>query len=883
MLFSEEELQEQSAIDYELTETVADCERCGLYKGCTHPQMGYTGEGRLKTLIVPEAPGKDEDAEGVQLVGLTGKFFENLLYEQFLDLHKDFWKINAVNCWPHDHLGNNKTPTDVQIDCCKSMVMETIYKLKPKHIILMGGVSFKSIFKDFFKGSRNANLTPTRWRGLHIPDQTLGCWIHTLFHPSYAIRNDHDLNFMKVYKSDLEAVKNYIQTDLKFPKFEYKDRVRLLYNIDEIEQLLLQILNDPPEFLAFDYETTGLKPYASGHSIVSISMCFDGKVSYSFPIGYRGFFTEREQERIINLLKKVLEYPEIGKQAHNMKYEHVWSKLIFDIDVHPWDWDSMIGAHIIDNRASYTGLKFQTYINYGIRPYDTEMNKYLEAPPKSQFNKIHDAPIEKLLRYGAYDSLFTFWLCRDQQNYMVEEEENCPESEMPIINAHEFLHEATIELAKVQMNGIPMSEEYYSIEIEKVENKVETLTEELLNSEEAKLFKERFGYEIGLSKNLDIAKLFYDILDNELRLTKKGSRSVDEETLKTFDSEFAEKLLRVRKLSKANSTYIKNYLSHLVNGKVYPSIEFNPVTYRSSYSDPNFQNIPKRDEELKAICRAGIVASPGNHLLEADFSGVEVGTGCTFHKDPNLINYVNDKSTDMHRDSAMDAFLLTEDLMTKPIRSWTKNKFVFPEFYGSYYAQCALDMYKIRREKLKNGVVLNDHLCDKGITNLEAFTEHLKEVERILWDERFPVYKQWKWDIQREFQSKGYLKTPLGFRYVGVMSQNALTNYQTQGTAFHILLWTLIQCNRLIKKKKLKSKILFQIHDSMGVDLYPPEKDLICNMIIEVGTKWTKQTFPWIPVNLEIEIEMAPIGGSWNDVVPMVFDERGRTWKMESK
>ncbi len=294
-----------------------------------------------------------------------------------------------------------------------------------------------------------------------------------------------------------------------------------------------------------------------------------------------------------------------------------------------------------------------------------------------------------------------------------------------------------------------------------------------------------------------------------------------------------------------------------------------PISYRGSCSDPNFQNIPTRDKDAKKACRGGIIPSPGNQLMEADYSGIEVCVSACYHKDPQMIKYITDSTTDMHRDSAMDIWMLPEEETTKEIRFFAKNNWVFPQFYGSYYIECAKNLITNCTDlETKSGGSLLDHMTCHGIpfdvhTNL--FENHLRDVEKTFWDERFVVYRDWKKEINKSYQQNGFTESYLGFKFKGYMKRNDVSNYAIQGTAFHCLLWSLIRMNRTAQKEGWRTKIIGQIHDSIIFDLYPPEKDHVIATLNQIGTIDIRERFDWIIVPLEIEYEIAPIDHSWYD------------------
>jgi DNA polymerase-1 len=95
------------------------------------------------------------------------------------------------------------------------------------------------------------------------------------------------------------------------------------------------------------------------------------------------------------------------------------------------------------------------------------------------------------------------------------------------------------------------------------------------------------------------------------------------------------------------------------------------------------------------------------------------------------------------------------------------------------------------------------------------------------------------------------------------LTRNALSNYPIQGVAFHCLLWSLIQLNKIGKKEGWKTKIIGQIHDSIVFDLYPPEQERVIQMAKRIMTKDIRSTFNFLTVPLEVEVELTDIDGSW--------------------
>lgn len=329
--------------------------------------------------------------------------------------------------------------------------------------------------------------------------------------------------------------------------------------------------------------------------------------------------------------------------------------------------------------------------------------------------------------------------------------------------------------------------------------------------------------------------------------------------------------------------------------KDYNNFFANEICVHNSSSDPNFQNMPKRDEEQMNIIRGAILPSKRYQLMELDYSQLEVRIAAAYHKDPTMLTYINDKSTDMHRDMAQQIFKIKkynpEDKTYSYLRNATKNGFVFPAFYGDYHVGFAkslssfkwLGLPKNEKWKETDGCKFKDatiakHLIKHGIDHLglpipregerygtaTGFTKHLQEIENHFWHKRFPVYNKWKEEWYQQYLEDGYFYNKTGFTFQGVMNKKDCINYPVQSSAFHVLLWSLIQANEEMIAKKWKTRIIGQIHDAIVFDLYPPEKEMVIETMKRIMTYEVRKHWSWINVPLEVECELCPIDAPWS-------------------
>jgi len=439
------------------------------------------------------------------------------------------------------------------------------------------------------------------------------------------------------------------------------------------------------------------------------------------------------------------------------------------------------------------------------------------------------------------------------------------------LEAYQLMHDGALTLAQVEANGIRVDVEYFQRQDQELAERLTDLERVLWRMPEAREWKGRYKEKTNFNSPTQLSTMLFKVWGHKpTKETRRGNAAVDDEALRRVGSKFTETLQTVRKLQKAKNTYIAQMLRCQTDGYLHPSFNLHLVqTYRSSSDGPNFQNIPVRDPEQGLIIRGGIIPRDRRRVIgEVDFSGIEVRVAACYHKDPTMLTYIKDPTKDMHRDMAAECYLLEPTQVGKKIRYMGKSGFVFPAFYGSYHAQIAPAMWKgIQEHKLvtEDGVPLGEHLRAKGIKTLERFTDHIEKVERNFWDDRFPVYARWKREHYAQYLRRGWFDLLTGFRCQGPMRRNEVCNYPVQGAAFHCLLWSLIQLQRWMDEKRLESRIIGQIHDSIILDMAEDEVPQLLRKVKRVMTEEIREHWKWINVPLDVEAELAPPGRPWSE------------------
>lgn len=437
--------------------------------------------------------------------------------------------------------------------------------------------------------------------------------------------------------------------------------------------------------------------------------------------------------------------------------------------------------------------------------------------------------------------------------------------------AYQLLHDSILTLSQIENDGIRIDMGYCLEQQAHMNRTIQRLENNLEKDELIKAWRDKYGAKCNLDSGHQLGDMLFNVMGIEpTKVTASGGAATDKEALDNIDIPIVKNLLQIRKLKKANDTYLTGVMREAVDGYLHPFFSLHNVrSFRGSSQNPNFQNIPIRDEEIKKVVRRAFIPREGYVFGGLDFGAMEVKISATYHRDPTMIKYIEDPTTDMHRDVSMDCFMLDDPkLVHKKVRQTSKGAFTFAQLYGDYYKNCAKNLWNAVDTE---GLVVNDtsetpmklYLVSKGIDTYDKFEEHIRVVEDKFWNVRFPVYTQWKKDWVKQYEKNGFFDMHTGFRCSGLMGKNDVLNYQIQGSAFHCLLWSMCRIREWLIKYKLKTKIVGQIHDELVLDMHESEIELVLSKCQEVMTEDIRKAWPWICVPLEVDASFCPPESSW--------------------
>ena len=575
--------------------------------------------------------------------------------------------------------------------------------------------------------------------------------------------------------------------------------------------------------IVIDTETTSEYPMEA--ELVGISLCIDPPKAAYIPVGHRVQGPQLDLSQVVKALGPIFSDRKIKKVGQNLKYDLI-VLANHGMDLRGISGDTMVASYLLNPSRHHHNL---AEIAQEVLGHSMISFKEVTAAQGKVKNFAY-VPLATARDYSCEDAHVTSLVKEELWKRLKETGlwELFERVEVPLISI----------LAQMEMNGVLVDREG-----------LDRLSAEF-SQRLSELEKEIFGL-AGGPFNINSPKQLAEILFVRLKLPqikktrKKTGYSTDVEVLKELARyhELPARILAYRNLSKLKSTYVDG-LKKMLNpetGRVHTS--FNQTvtsTGRLSSSDPNLQNIPVRTEEGRRI-RALFVAAPGNLLLSADYSQIDLRVLAHYSEDKRLVKAFEDEE-DIHRITAAEVFDVFPGLVTPEMRRMAKTV-----NFGIIYGMSA---YGLAREL--------------GIKRREA-----KEfIDRYF--ERYPGVRRYMKEIVEKARKEGYVTTLLGRRrYIPDIksrvkatrefAERTAINTPIQGTAADIIKLAMIKVDSNIRSRGLACRVLLQVHDELIIEL--PERDIeeVASMVKETMEGVIELAVP-LKVNLSWGTDWAGLG-----------------------
>lgn len=407
---------------------------------------------------------------------------------------------------------------------------------------------------------------------------------------------------------------------------KYAEEYALIQDEKELEHYIAVAIQNG--VIAIDTETTGLDPLLD--SIAGVCIYTPGMKSSYIPINHVSYLTNSPIAGQLPL-EVVRDKFKVWEDSH---IETVMFNADFDLRVlknqlglhNPYcTWDCYIAQRILNENEEINKLKplYTKYVLNGQEDAFTFEDFFKGIP----FTLV---PPNIAYLYAAHDPKITYELFKYQSQYL---REDSPREDMRQM----YWLMRNIEMpcvpvvAQMEDNGVSLDLDYQAVLSEKyndlLADKLQAFYSTLqpyLDALEAYRHKHtsvRLDSPINADSPQQLAILFYDIMGFPV-IDKKHPRGTGEEILMKMDSPSAVALLEYRKVEKLISTYIDK-LPNCLNpndGKIHGKFnQYGAKTGRFSSSDPNLQNIPSHNKDIRPM----FVASPGYVLMSADYSQQE--------------------------------------------------------------------------------------------------------------------------------------------------------------------------------------------------------------------------------------------------------------------
>ncbi|OWT68270.1 uracil-DNA glycosylase [Achromobacter sp. HZ28] len=171
-----------NTLDFEqLREQVTACTACGLCNGRRQAVFG-DGAQSARWMVVGEAPGEQEDRQGLPFVGRSGQLLDAMLASVGMTRQDDVFIANVIKCRPP----GNRNPKPEEIAACSPYLLRQIALLKPERILVLGRFAAQTLLgTDAAVGSLRGRVHTLRTDGREIP-------VVVSYHPAYLLRSPNE-------------------------------------------------------------------------------------------------------------------------------------------------------------------------------------------------------------------------------------------------------------------------------------------------------------------------------------------------------------------------------------------------------------------------------------------------------------------------------------------------------------------------------------------------------------------------------------------------------------------------------------------------------------------------------------------------------------------
>ena len=576
-----------------------------------------------------------------------------------------------------------------------------------------------------------------------------------------------------------------------------KKQYKIILEEEELRKLITRIKKE--KFVSLDTETDS--PYPTRAKLVGMSFSVKDNQAYYLPLrhDYSDAPEQVPKEKAFRLLEGMLTDPGIKKIGQNIKYDYIVLKKE-GAQLQGIELDSMVLSYLLEpNWGKHNLNKLAlNYLQVQAIPYADVVGK-----GKNEVT-INAVPVERVTPYACQDADLALQLSTLLWSKVKKEKLDSlyREFELPLI---EVLADMEMWGVKIDTKALKKLSEELQSDLDHLRKKIHTLG----------------GEEFNINSPQQLGYILFDKL--QLPAKRKTKKTKGYSTNMSILQELsrihpiAEHTLEYRQLSKLKSGYADS-LPLLLNpetGRIHTSYNQTvAATGRLSSSDPNLQNIPVRGE-LGQRFRQAFIPEKGHLFLSADYSQIELRVLAHLSDDPALIEtFLHDR--DVHTETAARVFSDSSVLSKEEQRRRAKI-INFSMIYGASAFSLAKEL-------------------ETSNSEAQTFID--------LYYAKYPKVHEFLENKVQEAQEKGCSETLFGRkrqvpelkqkeRFAQQAGRRIALNTPIQGTAADLMKKAMISVWREIKRRKLKSKMILQVHDELVFEVPDKEKDILEPLVRE--------------------------------------------------
>lgn len=764
-------------------------------------------------MFVGQAPGEQEDQEGRCFVGPAGQLLRQAI-ERYIKV--PYYLTNAAKCFPPD----DRDPKKEELHACSVYLDAEISQLHPKVIVAVGNVALKALVGKSgittYSGKVVSQVAYPSWQG--------GADVFALLHPSFILRYPRNL---PRFEADFRAL-----ADLLVPG-SYT-RAHPVREMDPSQLGNWLAGHDVTIPLAVDFETTGIYARDGGHlRCVSLS---DGHTEAVW------MDLEKWGGPAMDVLKSFLK-SDIPKVAHNNIFERNWSVDVFGFEPRKLSWDTMLMHYLKDENVAHD--------------LESVAMQVCQAPAWDIHLQMREngwtwatVPMSVLGPYNAMDSYWTakvrdgLWSKMGPKLRALYTDIVLPQSRVC----------ARMERRGVKIDGA------WAVKADGVYGRAaERLYDGLVEQPAVQTLKaevEAKGGALNFNSTAQLKRLLFGILGlPSVEKTVGGAPSTREAALERIKGEhpLVSSFLEWKGLCTVRGRFLQKFpMFRDMDGLVHAS--FNPariVTGRIAVTDPPMQTLPTSKNVR------GIIVSrwkdQGGKIVTADYSQLEVRLVASEANEAGLIA----------------ALVAGEDPHTRT------SKLVFgQEFHDKDHCDRCVELRSIAK-RINFGVVYG--ISPRNLAaEFDLPEERAESIFRQYW-KKHPNILKWMRLQHAQLRETGRVRSMFGRvrrlpeiktaddRLAARLMRQA-GNFPIQSGGADLTNLAMVNIDQWLRKQKMLSLLVLQIHDSIMIDAHPKEVDAVRLGIVDLMCSKVQERCPWLRVPLKADVKVEDRWGGATEV-----------------